>query len=181
MYFQIFSYCIYPEKSNRATCKLRQKNMGQRLLNVYYIMTRVALTEKEKLAILFEFKTGNTSARKIAAIIGKPKCTVDNFIKSYLKHGTINPKRGRPAIVKLETRNQIAAEVQNNPFLPIRDQTPNHPISRETIRKIRHDEGYNFYELTPTCNLTEEHIKKRLQYCNDMHFFVHWNFFNTMN
>ena len=126
---------------------------------------RSSLSEQEKIEIISMYNGGVKSVRKIGETINKPKSTVESFLKSYHKFGTISPKRGRKAIITEDLKQSVARDLVSDPFLPLTDQTQNYPVSRETIRKIRHEEKFNYYNMTPTCQLTQQHIEARLRYC----------------
>ena len=129
---------------------------------------RSQLSESDKIEIVALYKYGTRSARKIGEILNKPKSTVFSFIKRYEKYGVLSPKRGRPTKVLPEIRAQIAQGLEGNPFLSLRDQEVNLPVGKETIRKIRHQEKFDYYEMTPVCLLTDKHIKDRLRYCEEV-------------
>lgn len=75
------------------------------------------------------------------------------------------PKRGRKPKVTEEIRQQVIDATLSNPFTHLKDHEANVDLGRETIRKILHEESFNYYELTPISPLTEQHINNRLTYC----------------
>ena len=129
---------------------------------------RTNLSEKEKIEIIHCIKSGIRNSRVIGKLINKPKSTVFSFISSYEKNGTIFPKRGRPTKTDHEQRRHLIEELEKNPFLPLRDQESNSPIGKETIRKIRIQEKFDYFKMTPICQLSKIHIQERLRYFNEV-------------
>ena len=129
---------------------------------------RVPLSEMEKIEIISCFKNGNTSIGIIASRLGRQRSTIQRFWDSYQLHGIISPKRGRKPKINANSHQEVIDAVTRNPFLSLRENEVISSLSRESIRKIRHQEKINFYSMTPTCQLTEEHIKERIKYCKYM-------------
>lgn len=48
---------------------------------------------------------------------------------------------------------------------PTWSHAANLPVCKETVRKILHEEKFNYYEMTPVSPLNEKHISDRLRYC----------------
>ena len=86
---------------------------------------RSSLSEQEKIEIISMYNGGVKSVRKIGETINKPKSTVESFLKSYHKFGTISPKRGRKAIITEDLKQSVARDLVSDPFLPLTDQTQN--------------------------------------------------------
>lgn len=76
------------------------------------------------------------------------------------------PKRRRKPKVTEEIRQQVIDATLSNPFTHLKDHEVN--VDFETIRKILHEECFNYYELTPISPLTEQHINNRLTYCRSV-------------
>ena len=109
---------------------------------------------------------GITSVRQIGKTLGIPKSTVGSFLNSYERHGTINPKRGSRPKISDEIKQNVIKGVEDDPFLPLIAQSKQFDLSHDSIRKIRHEFKYYYYDMTPVPPLTPLHIQKRIDYCN---------------
>ena len=67
----------------------------------------VPLSEDEKITIIHHYKNLGRDWKHIGELVSRPPTTVASFIKSYLKHKTISPKRGK----KNELSNTIIDSV----------------------------------------------------------------------
>jgi hypothetical protein len=61
----------------------------------------------------------------------------------------------------------MALAVGSNPRLSVRDaiDLTDQPISRESIRMIRHEMGYHFYDTIPVPPLTQDVKRRRVAFC----------------
>lgn len=100
--------------------------------------------------------------------MGIPRTTIISFLQSYEKSKTLSVKRGRPKKITDEIRQQVVDQTINNPFMHLRDHAANLPIGKESVRKILHEEHFDYYEMTPVSPLNEQHISNRLRYCNQV-------------
>lgn len=94
----------------------------------------------------------------ISEITGIPRSTIYSFLEVYEARGQLEVKRGRLTKITPEFEAAVADELENNPFLALKDQATQHGICPETIRKIRHKKKYDINEMTPMCPLSQQHI-----------------------
>jgi hypothetical protein len=93
-----------------------------------------------------------------------------NVIRSFDKHHTLTPKRGRPVV----SRDPTLAiwEASHNPFLAIRNRTDQCKGSRVDDFAMRHNAGIHFYHTTLPSALTDGHIAFRHEFHIELAFDV---------
>lgn len=114
---------------------------------------------------MVQCKGKRLSPTRVSAIINVPRTTIISFLKTYEKTGCLAVKRGRKVKVTDDIKQQTVDEVTNNPFSHLRDFETHLTIGRETIRKVLHQNSFQYYDLTPVSPLSEQHIADRLSYC----------------
>mgnify|MGYP002472070326 CR=1 FL=1 len=145
---------------------LNAKNFNFSIVLSIFSMTKTSLTPEKKAEILIQKKGNNLSPTRISENLGIPRTTIISFLESFEKSQTLSVKRGRPKKVTDDIRQQIIDQTRNNPFMHLRDHAANLPVGKETVRKILHEEKFDYYEMTPVSPLNEKHISDRLRYCN---------------
>lgn len=123
------------------------------------------LNDEQKVSILIYNRLDKT-ATQISLMLAIPESTVRSVIKSFNKYHSLNPKRGRPHIVRDPT--PVISEVSANPFLSLRASAHHCNVPVKTVFSMRHEAGIHFYTTTPVPNLTPRHIQNRIQFCNEI-------------
>ena len=131
-------------------------------------MTKKSLTPEKRAEILVQSKGQHLSPTRISENTGVPRTTIISFLDSYEKNQCLSPKRGRKPKINDEIRQQVVNEVTDNPFAHLRDHEANLPISHESIRKVLHEEHFQYYDLTPMSPLSEQRINDILSYCSNV-------------
>lgn len=131
-------------------------------------MAKTSLTLEKKAEILVMSKGEKLSPTRISENTGIARTTIISFLNSYEKTHELSPKRGRKPKVTDEIKQQVIDATISNPFAHLKDHEANINLGRETIRKILHEESFNYYELTPISPLTEQHINNRISYCRSV-------------
>lgn len=77
------------------------------------------------------------------------------ILDSYEKNKKLSIKRGRPNKITDDIRQQVIDQTVYNPIMHLRDKAANLPIGKESVRKILHEESFNYYEMTPVSPFNE--------------------------
>lgn len=129
---------------------------------------RSYLTLEQKAEILTQKNGKNLSPSQISHNTGIARTTIISFLDKYDKEKTLTNKQGRPKKATDEVRQQIVQLVTQNLLQHVRDHAASVPVGRETVRKIMHEEHFDYYSLTPISPLNDQHIINRLQYCDSV-------------
>lgn len=135
---------------------------------LFMIMTKEALTEFEKIEIITHVKSHGNEWTRIGQNIGRPASTVKSFYKSYLEHGTINPTRGRPAIITNEIKDAVVGFMNADPLQNLQVVANEFDIAKSSVKSILNENKISYYKRTPISPLTEFHKNRRLNICRQI-------------
>lgn len=127
---------------------------------------RSYLTLEQKAEILVEKNGRGLTPTEISQNTGIARTTIISFLDRFDKTKMLSTIQRRPKKVNDNIRQQIVQQVSHNPLSHIRDQAAHVPVGRETVRKVLHEEKFDYYPLTPVSPLTDQHIIDRINYCN---------------
>jgi transposase len=126
------------------------------------------LSENDKVEIIILHEKGKSHA-EIGEVIHRSRSTIQMFLDRYRRSHLLNMKLWRPGTPS----DSSLIEIVNEPLLANRRESlrttesffltsslPN--LSHETIRMIRHDLGYHFYQQIVATRLTTTHKEKRI-------------------
>ena len=129
---------------------------------------RVFLTEQEKIKIVAMVYVYGHQWKFISESIGHPYDTVKNFYKSYLKHGSILPKQGRPIKIDNDIKERVVQTIEQNPTSTLRCVANNFPICATSVKNILNEHKIQFFQQIPICPLNPNHVTNRINFCNNM-------------
>lgn len=122
------------------------------------------LTEEDKLNIIHEVRT----IGKQWTIIGRKYNINPNscrsFYNSYLTHGTLNPKMGRPVKIDDNKKREVIDAFEQDPETGLRDIAATLNISHTTIKKILNADKIQYFEKIAVPPLTPLHKQNRVQF-----------------
>jgi transposase len=129
------------------------------------------LTDEDIAAILDMRKEG-WKATQIAEEMGRNESTVRSFLAKFDKTGMFHGTIGRPLKLISGLNQRVVADVSSDPHLSVRSETgalkafnDAFSVSRETVRKIRHEQGYHYYDTIPMPGLGPITRANRVEFC----------------
>lgn len=132
------------------------------------------LTEAERETIVSLYKLGKKRV-EIYTHMELPKSTVNNFIKSYKKTGSIKkkPRSGRPVLLTSREERSLVAKIRRNGFTTKRKLIEmikidfKKTVSATTISRILKKNGIKCCSAAKKPLISPKNIKKRLQYVKE--------------
>jgi hypothetical protein len=93
---------------------------------------------------------------------------VKSAYKQWTRSHRFRWKPGRPKAISAARKEEIAHPVADNRRMSVRAamKLTSSLVSQESIRTIRHENGYHFYETIPVSPLTEDAKLHRVAFCN---------------
>ncbi|KAK8889821.1 hypothetical protein M9Y10_034575 [Tritrichomonas musculus] len=74
-----------------------------------------------------------------------PYDTVKSFYKSYLKHGSILPKQGRPIKIDNDIKERVVQTMEQNPTSTLRCVANNFQICATSVKNILNEHKIHFF------------------------------------
>ena len=122
------------------------------------------LTEEEKMNIYACWKVYGPRWEHISHLTDRKPTTCQSFISSYLKHGTIFPKRGPHFRITEEEKDSIISITLGNPCASLQDVSSDTNISTTYIKNVLNEEGIFYMKKIAVPPLTAAHMQKRYQF-----------------
>ena len=127
----------------------------------------VPLSEDEKITIIHHYKNLGRDWKHIGELVSRPPTTVASFIKSYLKHKTISPKRGKKNELSITIIDSVISVSVGNPEAHLRDIADDTFLSHTKVKQILNKEGIRYYKRVQMPPLTAINIQKRIILANN--------------
>jgi transposase len=124
------------------------------------------LIESERLQIVFMHLKGEMNST-IAQQLNRNESTIRSFVKAWDSRKTIVPaKPGRPKIeITLQQRVEMLEALTRVPRATVREHAETFHLGKNIVDRFRHANGYHFYKDTDVCDLTCEHKRERVRFC----------------
>ena len=134
------------------------------------------LPDETKWCIIFYWKEKHLNRTTIAQKVGVHRNTVTRVIDKYLETKTVDdrPHTGRKrklSDVDLKVAVQMAEKKQKAPQIA---RALHNKVSSRTIQRRLKEQGFFYGKIQKVEKLTEEHKRKRVEYCQEMKGY-NWN------
>jgi transposase len=127
-------------------------------------------SEKAKILILVSHKLSFTA---IGRHLGRNESSIRTWHSKFMKSEKFTLNQGRPTLSKPDLVASIVNQTREDPRSSIRSLEKQNPLGRETIRKMRHDNGLHYYKCEPITSLTPTHELNRMKFCEEILNFEH--------
>ena len=125
-----------------------------------------SLSEQEKIRIIELVHEHGRCWTLIGDIIGKHKNTCQSFYDSYIRSGTINPKKGRPITINSDFKEGVMGSIVTVPDQTTRQVASDFEISHTTVRSIFKENHLGYFQKNAVTPLTPEHKRGRVNFCD---------------
>ena len=92
-------------------------------------------------------------------MVSQPLTACQSFIKSYITHETLSPKRGAPFEISQEDKESVILVILGNPCSSLKDISSDTSISTASVKNILNEEG--IFLKFKSLHLTQTHMQKR--------------------
>ena len=138
---------------------------------------RMPFSDKQKKFVIkwYEHYGPRRCAQELAKAFSLPEVPhpqlVSQVFKHFEEHGTIHRVARKTSAYKIKTperKKVLSLVAKSKGQVSTRDISENLPVSRETARKILHDDGQYPYRERNCQDISENNKPKRVEFCQDV-------------